>query len=192
MPSFTIDFDDGISSYNTADEAEAAVVAMGLKHAERPMDDKGQPADLPSMPDLSECGPQELIYWMGIFTEWFGYANGRLTYFSKVLEEATEKRNFAWSYLRKHTDGTVSDKDDTVRTDPRYVQVNREYRYAEDIVKDLRCIVDNQERNVKTLSRAIAVMEQRLGVEGFSVAAESKLQRRRDALTHFVKKGRER
>jgi hypothetical protein len=190
MPTFTSDYEEGLKAYSMADEAEATLVDMGLSHAERPISDAGKAADLPNLPDLSECGPDELAHWISILATWYNYANGRLTYFSKALNDATEKKSFAWSYLRKHCDGTVSDKDDTVKTDSRYVQVNSNYNYLDHVVKDLRCIVDNLDRSIKAASRVGTLLEYRLNVEGYSAATESKEKRRHDVLSGFVKRGR--
>jgi hypothetical protein len=190
MPNLTIDFEQAMKEYDTADESEAAVLRTGLHHAQRPFNDKGDPGDLPDMPhDLSECSPADLGYWLTVFTAWHSYANGRLISFTKLRNAAAEKRSFAWSYLRRNRDGTVADKDDDVRTDTRYVQVNREYQYFDNMVDDLKCITDNLDRNVRAVSRAISVMEQRLGIEGYAATASSK-NKRRDVFSAFVKRER--
>jgi hypothetical protein len=187
--SFNADFEESLEMYSTAaDEAEAAVVAMGLNHAERPINGKGDPDNLPELPDLSECTPTELAHYISLFTAWHNYANGRLVYFQKIRDIEAEKRGFTWSYLRKRMGGTVSDKDDAVKTDSRWVSINRQYIYADNMVRDLDCIVNNLERNVKTISRVIAVMEQRLETEGFGASVGRKQQQKRsDVMRHFAK-----
>lgn len=186
MPSFTASYEQGLATFETAEDSEATVISMGLHHAERPLDEHGNPATLPKLPDLAECNSQELTYWLGVFTEWASYAAGRLTYFTKLAESALGKKEYAWSYLRRQHDGTVSDKDDAVRTDVRYQQVLREYLYTANVVMDLRCITDSLETQIKTISRAVTLMEQRLGTEGYAATAESRARRGRDAVSHFV------
>lgn len=186
---FNADFEESLEMYSAAaDEADAAVVAMGLRHAERPIDSDGNPDDLPRLPDLSECSPAELAHYISLFTEWHNYAYGRLVYFQKIRDIAAEKRGFTWSYLRKRMGGTVSDKDDAVKTDSRWVAINREYIYADNMVRDLECITRGLEQNVKTISRVISVMEQRLETEGFKASMERKQQQKRgDVMRHFAK-----
>jgi len=186
---FTMDFEEALSNYSSAsDEAEAAVVAMGLGHSQRPSTRGGEPANMPDLPDLSECSPAELAHLISVFTGWHNYAHGRLVYFQKIRDVEAAKREFAWSYLRKHKDGTVADKDDLVRTDSRYVEINRQYMYADNIVRDLSCITESLERNVKTTSRVIEVMKQRLEVEGFGAQMDRKKQNTKsDVLQHFTR-----
>ena len=186
---FAMDFEECLKQYSSApDEAEAAVAAMGLSHAQRPLDNRGNPADLPELPDLSESSPADLARYISVFTAWYTYAHGRLVYFRKLRDVEAKKREFAWSYLRRRKDGTVADKDDLVRTDSRFVEIDRQYTYVDDVTQDLDCIVKNLDLNVKTISRVITVMEQRLGVEGFGAQVErKKTQQRADVMRHFTR-----
>lgn len=187
MPTFNADFEEALASYGTAaDEAEAAIIDMGLQHAERPIDGKGNPDKIPDLPDLSECSPGEIAHLLSLFTAWHSYAHGRLVYFRKARDNEAEKRGFTWSYLRKRMEGTVADKDDHVKTDSRWVTVNRQYMYFDNLVQDLDCIVRNLEQSVKTISRVWAVLEQRMEVEGFKATIDRKQQQKRgDVLRHF-------
>jgi hypothetical protein len=178
-------YDDGLSVYdNAVDEAEAAVINMGLPLNTRPVGRDEEFADVPRMPiDLSKSSFQELTYLIGRFTEWYGYSVGQLKLAEGRRNAAEKKRTFAWSRIRKLKSGTVSDKDDAVRTDSRYLNVDGRYEHWDAMVRLLGGIVEGLKRDVETISRSITVLESRTGAEGRGVAAGRK--GRGDAQTAF-------
>jgi hypothetical protein len=175
MPSFEVRYDDALSMLDESlDKAEADVINMGLNVATRPSH-RGEFSDFPKMPeDLSRPGFQELQRLIGQFTEWYGYAIGQLKLAEGARNTAEEKKTTAWAIIRKLKTGTVSDKDDAVRTDARYVRVVANYNYCDTKYRLLVGIVEGLKRDIETISRAATVLESRVGAEGRGVAVSRK------------------
>ena len=176
MASFEVRYDDALNMLDESlDQAEADVISMGLNVATRPIDRRGEFADVPRMPsDLSKVTFQELQKLIGQFTEWFGYAVGQLKRAEGARNTAEEKKTTAWAIIRKLKTGTVSDKDDAVRTDARYVRVVAHYNYCDTKYRLLVGIVEGLKRDIDTISRAATVLENRMGAEGRGVAVGRK------------------
>lgn len=172
MASFEIRYDEALDMLDESlDKAEADVITMGLNIATRPTDRRGEFADVPRMPeDLSGVNFSQLQKLIGQFTEWYGYAIGQLKRAEGARNTAEEKKTTAWSILRKLKTGTVSDKDDSVRTDSRYVRVVAHYNYCDTKYRLLVGIVEGLKRDIETISRAATVLENRVGAEGRGVA----------------------
>ena len=176
MASFEVRYDDALQMLDESlDQAEADVISMGLNVATRPTYRSGEFADVPRMPeDLSRATFSELQRLIGQFTEWFGYAVGQLKRSEGARNTAEEKKTTAWSILRKLKSGTVSDKDDNVRTDTRYVRVVAHYNYCDTKYRLLVGIVEGLKRDIDTISRSATVLENRVGAEGRGVAVSRK------------------
>jgi len=172
MRSFEMDYDEGIALYDQAiDDAEAEVLTRGLPISSKPQRDDGEFASFPRMPaDLSQTTFPQLQKLIGQFTAWFGYAIGQLKLSEGARNTADKQRSFAWSSLRKLRSGTVSDKDDAVRTDSRYMKVDAHYEHCDAKTRIYGAIVDGLKRDIDTVSRAASVLEARTGVEGKGVA----------------------
>lgn len=203
MASFEVRYDDALSMLDESlDQAEADVINMGLNVATRPRH-RGEFSDFPTMPeDLSRPGFQELQKLIGQFTEWYGYAVGQLKLAEGARNTAEEKKTLAWAIIRKLKTGTVSDKDDAVRTDARYVRVVSHYNYCDTKYRLLVGIVEGLKRDIETISRAATVLESRVGAEGRGVAVSRKGRAeeaketfrsgRRDGVLNTFRKGRRR
>lgn len=172
MPSFETNYDDGLALYDDAiDQAEAEVISRGLPVSTKPIGRDGEFQQFPTMPpDLSVVKFPELQRKIGEFTAWFSYAIGQLKLAEGYRNAAEKKRSFAWSRIRKLKSGTVSDKDDAVRTDDRYVRVDAHYEHCDAKVRLYGAIVEGLKRDIETISRAASVLEARTGVEGRGVA----------------------
>jgi hypothetical protein len=172
VASFETDYDEGLALYDEAiDQAEADVLHRGLPISTKPVGRDGEFSEFPRMPpDLSAVKFAELQKKIGEFTEWFTYAIGQLKLAEGQRNAAEKKRSFAWARIRKLKSGTVSDKDDAVRTDRRYVRVDAHYEHLDAKVRIYNAIVEGLKRDIETVSRAISVLEARAGVEGRSVA----------------------
>lgn len=179
-------FEEGLALYDEAiDRAEEDLVHIGLPLPTRPMDRAGELLDLPMMPeDLSELTPQELGDMLATFSRWFEYASGQYKMARGRRNGNEKKRGFAWSAIRQKKSGTVSDKDDNTRTDIRYMNVDADFEYTDAKLGLLEGIVRGLERDIETISRAITVMDQRLGVEGRGAAA-SKRRRHGSGRGHY-------
>lgn len=175
MAAFEVHYDDALQMLDESlDQAEADVISMGLNIATRPTTRDKEFADNPRMPDLSKVTFLELQRLIGQFTEWFGYAVGQLKRAEGARNTAEEKKTTAWSILRKMKSGTVSDKDDSVRTDARYVRVVAHYNYCDTKYRLLVGIVEGLKRDIDTISRTATVLENRVGAEGRGVAVGRK------------------
>lgn len=171
MPSFEVQYDDGLEKYDrAADQAEADLINMGLVLDTRPVGRDGEFSDFPRMPvDLSTTSFSELQRLIGVFTRWYGYAVGQLKRAEGLRNAADKKRTFAWSRIRKLKTGTVQDKDDAVRTDGRFVDVDASYERADALARMLNGIAEGLKRDIDTISRAATVLESRVGTEGRGV-----------------------
>lgn len=172
MATFDINYEDGLNALDTAvDTAEATVIKMGLHPADRPTDRRGEFAEMPRLPvALDDAKYPELQRLLGEFTVWYDYAIGQLRQAEIRRNGADEKRTFSWAKIRKLKDGTVADKDDSVRTDSRYVTVNAALLETDSVVRLLNGIVDGLKRDIDTVSRAIAALDARTNVEGRGAA----------------------
>lgn len=172
MSTFDTKYDEGLALYDEAiDKAVAEIINRGLPVSTRPIGRDGNFADFPQMPyDLSTTSFSELQSLMGRFTAWFGYAIGQLKILEGARNGAEKKRSFAWANIRSLKSGTVSDKDDAVRTDRRYAAVDAQYEHFDSMVRICGAIVEGLKRDIETVSRAAAVLEARTGVEGRGVA----------------------
>ena len=151
-----VDYDDGLALYDDAIEAaEEEVIRRGLPISNRPLGEDEEFAQFPQMPaDLSQIQFATLQKLMGQFTAWFGYAIGQLKIAEGQRNAAEKQRSFAWSSIRRLKSGTVSDKDDAVRTDRRYVAVDSKYEHCDAKVRIYNGIVDGLKRDIETVSRA--------------------------------------
>jgi hypothetical protein len=176
MPKFELDYDDGIALYDNAiKQAEDEVIKRGLPISSMPLGMDGDFAKFPSMPpDLSQTTFPELQRLIGQFTAWFGYAIGQLKLAEGFRNAAEKQRAFAWSSIRALKSGTVSDKDDAVRTDSRYARIDAHYEHCDALVRIYGAIVEGLKRDIETISRAASVLEARTGVEGRGVAVGRK------------------
>jgi hypothetical protein len=173
---FEIDYEKLINLYRDApDQADAALMRMGLHQAERPTNRHGEMADMPAMPpDISGLNSSELSSLMGKLTAWYGYALGRQAD-AQGRRNASEKQvKGAWAKLRRLKEGTVTDKDDAVRTDSRYVAVDAILETDEDLLIHLRAIVDTLKRNIESISRAMSALDSKINVEGRGAAMARK------------------
>lgn len=176
MPTFEMEYGEGIALYDNAiDAAEAEIIRRGLPLSSKPLAADGEFANFPCMPaDLSMVTFPELQKLIGQFTAWFGYAIGQLKLTEGYRNAAEKQRAFAWSSIRKMKTGTVSDKDDSVRTDRRYMTVDAKYEHCDAKVRVYGAIVEGLKRDIETISRAASVLEARTGVEGRGVAVGRK------------------
>jgi hypothetical protein len=176
MPSFEMEYEEGLAIYDKAiDDAEADIIKRGLPISTRPRGINDDFARFPYMPaDLSEPEFQELQMLLGQFTAWFGYAIGQLKLAEGQRNAAEKQRSFAWSSIRKLKSGTVSDKDDSVRTDRRYITIDAKYEHCDAKVRIYGAIVDGLKRDIETISRAASVLEARTDIEGRSIAVGRK------------------
>jgi hypothetical protein len=172
-------FEEGLKLYDEAiDRAEDDLVHIGLPLPTRPMDREGELLDMPQLPDdLTDLSPRDLGDLLSVFSRWFEYATGQYKLARGRRNGGEKKRGFAWASIRQKKNGTVSDKDDHTRTDSRYMNVDADFEYGDAKLGLLEGIVRGLERDIDTISRAITVMDQRLGVEGRGAAAS---RRRRD------------
>ena len=199
MPNFDMRFEDGIKTYDGAlDEAENAVLDMGLPLSTRPSDGD-RFTEFPEIPpDLSKSTFPELQKLIGQFTAWYAYAIGQQKLSEGQRNAAEKKRAYAWSRIRKSKTGTVADKDDDTRVDRRYIDVDSHYEHCDAKYRILLGIVDGLKRDIETISRTASVLEARQGAEGRGVAVGRKGRdgssgrgRSNDVLTQF-RKGRRR
>lgn len=176
MPTFEMEYSEGIALYDNAiDEAEAEIIRRGLPTSSKPLATDGEFAAFPCIPaDLSIVTFPELQKLIGQFTAWFSYAIGQLKLSEGYRNAAEKQRAFAWSSIRKMKAGTVSDKDDSVRTDRRYMTVDAKYEHCDAKVRVYGAIVEGLKRDIETISRAISVLESRTSVEGRGVAVSRK------------------
>lgn len=173
MARFEIGYEEGLKKYDDAmDEAEARLIQSGLSLAERPTDRAGEFANIPTIPsDLNQSSLEELNRLLGQFTAWFDYANGQLRHAEVRRNGATSKSKFAWAKIRGLKEGTVADKDNDVRTDSRYVNVDSELLRDESLALYLIAIRDGMMRNIETVSRAIEAVRLKLSMGGRAVNA---------------------
>ena len=171
MAKFEMEYDDGLALYDDAiDQAEEEIINRGLPISSKPLAANGDFANFPCMPpDLSSTTFPELQRLIGQFTAWFGYAIGQLKLSEGYRNAAEKQRAFAWSSIRRLKSGTVSDKDDAVRTDRRYMTIDAKYEHCDAKVRVYGAIVEGLKRDIETISRAASVLEARTGVEGRSV-----------------------
>jgi len=176
MASFEMEYDSGLALYDDAiDSAEAEIIGRGLPISSKPLAADGMFAQFPCMPpDLSNTSFPELQRLIGQFTAWFGYAIGQLKMAEGYRNAAEKQRAFAWSSIRRLKSGTVSDKDDAVRTDRRYMTIDAKYEHCDAKVRVYGAIVEGLKRDIETISRAASVLEARTGVEGRGVAVSRK------------------
>lgn len=176
MPSFEVEYDEGLALYDNAiDTAEAEIISRGLPISTKPLDVNGDFARFPCMPaDLGDTTFLEMQKLIGQFTSWFAYAIGQLKLAEGYRNAAEKQRSFAWSSIRKLKTGTVSDKDDSVRTDRRYMTIDAKYEHCDAKVRVYGAIVEGLKRDIETISRAASVLEARTGVEGRGIAVGRK------------------
>lgn len=169
-------FEEGLQLYDEAiDRAEEDLIHIGLPLPTRPSARDGELLDLPQMPeDLSELSPQELGDMLATFSRWFEYATSQYKLARGRRNGCEKKRGYAWSHIRQKKSGTVSDKDDLTRVDIRYMNVDADFEFSDAKLGLLEGIVRGLERDIDTISRAITVMDQRLGVEGRGAAASKR------------------
>ena len=173
---FEVEYDEGLALYDDAiDAAEREIIGRGLPISNKPLAADGEFANFPQMPaDLSNTNFSELQRLIGQFTAWFGYAIGQLKLAEGHRNAAEKQRAFAWSSIRRLKSGTVSDKDDAVRTDRRYMNLDAKYEHCDAKVRVYGAIVEGLKRDIETISRAASVLEARTGVEGRGVAVSRK------------------
>lgn len=176
MAKFELDYDEGLALYDDAIEAaEEEVIHRGLPISSKPLGEDGEFAQFPQMPaDLSQVQFGTLQKLIGQFTAWFGYAIGQLKVAEGQRNAAEKQRTFSWSSIRRLKSGTVSDKDDAVRTDRRYAAIDAKYEHCDAKVRIYNGIVEGLKRDIETISRAASVLEARTGVEGRGVAVGRK------------------
>ena len=175
---FECPFEEGLSKYDEAiDNAEAEVIKAGLGVAPRPMYNN-KPGERPMIPDdLSELGLSELSQLLGVLTRWHSYAIGQKAIAGNQRDAAAEKKAFAWKYIRRLKEGTVSDKDDSAGIDVRYVDVETQYREYDAKYTLLVGVVDALKRETETVSRAVELLRQRIEVEGREVGVGRRASR---------------
>src|SRR5512137_1416361 len=172
MARFEIGYEEGLKKYDDAmDEAEARLIQMGLSLGERPLQKSGEFADIPNMPPhLNEVSISALHNLLGQFTAWYGYANGQLRHAEVRRTGGTSNTNLSWAKIRGLKEGTVSDRDDAVRIDSRYVNVDSEFLRDESLTLYLIAIRDTMQRNIETISRAIEAVRLQMNIEGRGAA----------------------
>jgi hypothetical protein len=177
---FEMRFEEGLQLYDEAiDRAEEDLIHIGLPLPARPSDRQGELLDMPQLPEeLTGLSPRELGDLLNTFSRWFEYATSQYKLSRGRRNGNEKKRGYAWSHIRLKKSGTVSDKDDHTRTDVRYMNVDADFEYTDAKLGLLEGIVRGLERDIETISRAITVMDQRLGVEGRGAAVASR--RRQD------------
>jgi len=176
MANFEMEYDEGLALYDRAiDQAEAEIIGRGLPISSKPLGVDGNFAQFPQMPaDLSSVTFPMLQKFLGQFTAWFGYAIGQLKLAEGWRNVAEKQRSFAWSSIRRLKPGTISDKDDAVRTDKRYMPLDAHYEHCDAKVRVYGAIVEGLKRDIETISRAASVLESRTNVEGRGVAVSRK------------------
>ena len=178
---FDLRYGEGISIYDDAlERADNDLIRLGLQPPERPMDpETGELESSPTLPsDLSDYSPSELGAVLGEFTQWFSYATYQFKHIKVERNVRQVQKDFSWGAIRKKKTGTVSDKDNSTRTDSRYVEIGAEFEYADAKLELVGALVKGMEKSIDTISRTITVMEQRLGVEGVGAAAGRKTYKR--------------
>lgn len=176
MAKFEMEYDEGLALYDDAiDDAETEIISRGLPTSSKPLAADGMFAQFPLMPaDLSITTFPELQRLIGQFTAWFGYAISQLKLAEGYRNAAEKQRAFSWSSIRRLKSGTVSDKDDAVRTDRRYMTIDAKYEHCDAKVRVYGAIMEGLKRDIETISRAASVLEARTGVEGRGVAVSRK------------------
>jgi hypothetical protein len=160
-------YEEGLAQYDEVMErVEQDLIDAGFPLPSRPSrgDDLCALPDLPI--DLTQFSSRELGALLSEFSAWYSYSAGQLKLARGHRNVAEKRRAYGWSRIRKTKQGTVADKDDDTRTDSRFIQVDTEFEYADAKLELLKGITDGLLRDVETISRAIAVMEQRLSVDG--------------------------
>jgi len=160
-------YEEGLAQYDEVmDRVEQDLVDAGFPLPSRPSRDD-EFCMLPDLPiDLTQFSSKELGAFLSEFSAWYSYAAGQLKLARGHRNVSEKRRAYGWSRIRKTKQGTVSDKDDDTRTDSRFIQVDAEFEYADARLELLKGITDGLLRDVETISRAIAVMEQRISVDG--------------------------
>lgn len=161
MATFEMEYDRGLALYDEAiEKAEEEIIGRGLSISTRPMNERNDFDNFPTMPhDLSALSPNGIQLYLGRFTAWYTYAIGQLKSAEGQRNAAEKQRTFAWSSIRKLKSGTVSDKDDAVRTDSRYMKVDAHYEHCDAKVRVYGAIVEGLKRDIETISRAATVEE---------------------------------
>lgn len=178
---FEANYDGGLAAYDDAiDKAEAEVIALGLYPSERPRNSSGKFDEKPELPpDLSAVTYSELLFLIGQFTTWHGYAIGQKIIAEIQANAAEKKRSFAWRVIRRLKAGTVADKDDGTGTDTRYMDADAQAEHYDAKKRLLAGIVETLKRDIETVSRAAAVMEQQQNAEGRQVGVSHRGKDRR-------------
>ena len=177
MPaSFDAEYSQGLKEYALAvDKGDAQLLSMGFPPAERPRGLDGNFSERPYIPpNLSDCSMADLQNLLGQLTAWHSYAIEHLPHAVSERNAAESARDFAWAKIRQAKDGRVADKDDSTRTDARYVQANSYYETCDFKSRKLKAICDGIHREIETISRAIAALDQRYNVGSAQVSGEGK------------------
>lgn len=194
MPRVEKRYDEVIEGLdNAVADAEQEIIDRGFLPPTRPKNSEGELDTRPVMPpNLDDCTMDELQYLLGQFTEWYTYAGRQSAEAENQLDKCKEKKTFSWAKIRGSIQaGTVSDKDDETRRDQRYTDVIEEMTHWSSMMRWMKVITDSLLREIETISRAVTMMEQRMGVEGRSYRAGRRVERvqqgerRRDALSRF-------
>lgn len=186
-------FDEAMEYFDAAiTDAEQEIIDRGFMPPIRPGggdEFDGRPV-MP--PNLDDCQMHELQYLLGKFTEWYTYASNQLAESENQMDKCIEKEKYAWSKIRSGIrEGTVSDKDDAVRTDQRHSDIVAERLHWKSRGRWMKVICESLMREIETISRAVTMMEQRMGVEGKAARAGRRIEvgqrrkRRDDALSRF-------
>ena len=170
-------YEQGMATYEQAvDKGDAELVKRGLPRAQRPMvtvNGEQQFADRPTLPErLSDLSLSDLQDLLGWFTAWYSYTIEQVSPAKTMRNTAEAARDFAWATIRKEKKGTVSDKNDATRTDLRYIQANAAYETADYMYNLIKAMSEGMHREIETISRSIAGLEQKFNIEGHRYSSE--------------------
>lgn len=166
VPDNSISLEDGIQLYEQrAQQALALLASKGFGTPTPPMVSSGVgmmpyqghlPANLPELND------DQLGYYLGLLTEWNNYVQNQLaevsvhlTKVNEILEHVEAKLRIAYGRDEEDKKRTVSERDDYMKVDRRYLEANGNVIYWETLHTHIRAIANSSEQAYAAVSRRI-------------------------------------
>lgn len=166
IPDNSISLEAGIQLYEQrAAQALALLASKGFGTPTPPM----MQSNVGNVPyqghiptNLPELNDDQLGYYLGLLTEWNNYVQNQLAEVSvhlvtvkEILEHVESKLRIAYGRDEEDKKRTVSERDDYMKVDRRYLEANGNVIYWETLHTHIRAVANSAEQAYAAVSRRV-------------------------------------
>jgi len=151
--------EEGIELYDTEEVVQATLESDGIRLPRKPVNEHGEAMDVRIPINLASLPDDDLGDLLGQLSVMLDYLTGKFYFYKSSLDTAERKRKFVWARLFKEKTGSATVKENEIRVDTRYIEIDREVAVYTEVVALVDAARKARTQDYQAVSRLISLRE---------------------------------